>query len=178
MQYVYVCACAYAYTYETVSKRLRQTAIRPKYWTIPLWNQCHLRIIPKIIPTWYKHPPTSTPKSINLGLKISLGGASWRGRGGSWRGVGGSWGHLGPKMAPRALHARICKQKLRLLGAKLGPKINQNLPQKRPEMLPFFLIHLKIDFWRDLVPTWPHLGPENLSKMGPSWLQNRCKWGC
>ena len=28
------------------------------------------------------------------------------------------------------------------------------------------------------MPTWPHLGPPNLPKMAPSWLQNRCKLGC
>ena len=41
-----------------------------------------------------------------------------------------------------------------------------------------FMINLKIDFWSDLVPTWLHLGPPNPPKMGPSWLQNRCKLEC
>ena len=41
-----------------------------------------------------------------------------------------------------------------------------------------FLIDLKIDFWSDLVPTWLHLGPQKLPKMGPSWLPNRCKLEC
>ena len=40
------------------------------------------------------------------------------------------------------------------------------------------LIGFWIDFWSDLVPLWLHLGLPNLSKMGPSWLQNRCKLEC
>ena len=65
-----------------------------------------------------------------LGLKICLG----RALGGSWGVLAGSWGHLVPKIAPRTLHARVCEQKLRLLVAKLGPKIAQNQFQERSEM--------------------------------------------
>ena len=30
-----------------------------------------------------------------------------------------------------------------------------------------FLINLKIDFWRDLVPSWPNLAPQTF----PKWIQ-------
>ena len=53
--------------------------------------------------------------------------------------------------------------------------------QNRPKSIPRaiwnvinFLMDLKIDFWSDLVPSWPPTPP----KMKPSWLQNRCKLGC
>ena len=72
-----------------------------------------------------------------------------------------------------------------LLGGFWGGFGRQVGAQNRPKSIPRaiwnvinFLMDLKIDFWSDLVPTWPHLDPQNPPKMEPSWLQNRCKLGC
>ena len=120
----------------------------------------------KITPSWYKDPPTSTPKSMNLRLKIGAR-ASWRGLGGSWRVLGGSWGHLGPKMAPRTLNVRVCKQKLRLLGVKLEPQIGQNWLQERSEMWYLFW-----SIWKSIFGAiWCHLGPILTPKTLPNWGQ-------
>ena len=104
--------------------------------------------------------PVGAPKSMNLGFKIGLGGFLE----GSWRVLGGSWGHLGPKMVPRTLNVRICKQKLRLLGAKLEPQIDQNRSRSDPKGDNFLIV-----FCSNLDPSWPHLDPQNPPKIEPSW---------
>ena len=97
--------------------------------------QMSLQVGTNIHPNRPQIHPVGAPKSMNLGFQIGLGGLLE----GSWGWVlGPSWPQDGPKLAPRTLHDRICKQKLRLLGAKLEPKIDQNLSQERSEMLSFF----------------------------------------
>ena len=73
------------------------------------------------------NPASWSPKIHDLGPKLGIG----RTLGGVLEGLG--W-VLGPKMARKPLNAQICKQKLRLLGAKLGPQIVQNWSQERPEV--------------------------------------------
>ena len=86
-------------------------------------------------------------KSTNLGSKIHQLGAqnrsqeaSWRGPGGllgrvlrALGGPGGSGGPLGPKMAPRAKKRAKSENFDPLLGAILGPKIDENRSQERSE---------------------------------------------
>ena len=59
--------------------------------------------------------------------------------GGSWGLLAWSWGPLNPKMAPRAKKTPKNQSFDPLLGAILGPKIDQNRSQERPEMLSFLL---------------------------------------
>ena len=97
-----------------------------------------------------------------------------------WRllGAGGSWGHLGPK------RARIGKQVAKSWFVEppwppqLGLKILQKSVPGATRNVINFLIDLKIDSWSDLVPSWPHLGPQNPPKMETSWIQNWCKLEC
>ena len=65
-----------------------------------------------------KNLPKMVPKSIRIGPKSCLGGVL---------------GHLGPKMAPRALKRLKNESFDPLLGGTLGPKINQNRSQERSE---------------------------------------------
>ena len=72
-------------------------------------------------PSGLSKPLSWRPKSFKIGPKRLPGGVL-----GVPRGVlEGSWGALGPKRAPRAKNAPKCKDRLRLLGAKLEPQIDQ-----------------------------------------------------
>ena len=95
----------------------------------------------------------------------------------SWGLLGASWGPLKVKMAPRA---KMMPKKGPVSPLPQGHVGAQNRSKSVPRAIQkviIFLIIFWIDFWSDFVPTWPQLGSQNPPKMGPSWLQNRCKLG-
>ena len=95
---------------------------------------------------------------------------------GSWGLLGGSWGSLGGVLGPSWLQHREKASKdgsLDLLGPpKTRPKSFKNR-SGADQKCDFFLMGCWIDFFCILVPTWPHFGTQNPSKMEPSWLRNR-----
>ena len=125
-----------------------------------------------------QHPSGCGAKSTKLGTKIDQDGGSKSSKIGAWRGLGAILAHLGPKDPPRAQNAPKCKCWLRPFGGHFGAQNRSKIDLEAIQKVIIFLIALKIDFWSDLVPTWPHLGPPNPPKMVPSWVQNRSKLGC
>ena len=111
-------------------------------------------------------------------------GSLWGLLGGLWGLLGGLLGALEAILRPKSHQDRLQDDsgKIRkrksdffgpLLGAILGPKMYQNLLKSVPRAIQnviVFLIDLDIDFWSNLVPTWPHVGPPNPPKMDPSWV--------
>ena len=132
-----------------------------------LANQPFIKIEQKI-----KH------KSTNLGSQIHQLGAQNRSQEASWRGpggllgrvlgaLGGSGGPLGPKMAPRASKNTKNKSFDPLLGAILGPKIDENRSQEPSERWSFFWL-----IWRSILGAiWCQLGPILAPKTLPKWHQ-------
>ena len=93
---------------------------------------------------------------------------------GSWAILAPRWPQDGPK-SPQNFENRFLGPPL---GGHFGSQNRSKSVSRAIRKVIVFMIGLKIDFWSDLVPTWPHLGPPNPPKMDPSRLQNRCKLEC
>ena len=93
---------------------------------------------------------------------------------GSWAILAPRWPQDGPKSSQNLEHRFLGPP----LGVHFGSQNRSKSVSRAIRKVIVFMIGLKIDFWSDLVPTWPHLGPPNPPKLGPSWVQNRCKLEC
>ena len=93
---------------------------------------------------------------------------------GSWAILAPRWPQDGPK-SPQNLEHRFLGPPL---GGNFGSQNRSKSVSRAIRKVMVFMIDLKIDFWSGLVPTYRHLDPQHLPKMGPSWLQNRCKLEC
>ena len=89
------------------------------------------------------------PKSRCWGLLGALGEV-----------LGGSWA--------QDLKMLNLQTKVTPLGGQVGAQNQSKSVPRAIRKAIIFLIDLKIDFWSDLVPTWPHLDPQNPPKMGSS----------
>ena len=98
---------------------------------------------------------------------------------------GGSGGVLGPSWLQDGTKSQKSSENLirRIpwappLGGHYGAQNQSTSGPRAIRKVIVFMIDLKIDFGSDLVPIWLHLGLQNPPKIGPSWLQNRCKLEC
>ena len=124
----------------------------------------------KIIKNLYKNQSNNLQKISKNCIEINQNRSTEL----SWRDLGPSWPQDGPKSAKNFENW--------FLGLPLGGHFGaQNRSKSGPRAIwkvIVSMIDLKIDFGIDLVPTWHHLGFQNPPKIGPSWLQNRCKLEC
>ena len=96
----------------------------------------------------------------------------------SWGDFGRILCYLGCKLEVLGLSGRQDGGfRLHLGSQNGGPNPSKLLPRAIQKVI-IFMIDLKIDFWRDLVPTWLYLNTQNLPKMRSSWLPNRSKLEC
>ena len=113
-----------------------------------------------VIEKMIQNLPSWGPKSTKLGSKIHQNRIPNR----LWRGLVGILAPRGPKKPQ--------EKKKRSENGELWPPLHPQVgAQNRSKSVPraiknmiIFLVDLKIDFWRDLVPTWAHIGPQNLPK--------------
>ena len=116
----------------------------------------------KNLPSWEKKPKKSTKNQLKI-KKIDLG-----------RGLGGSWGDLGPKTRPRPKNTA----KTNFWGPSWGPVLEAKIfiksifqGAKWCSFFNYFFNTYKIDFFRNLAPTWHPKPTKNTSMLALKSIQ-------
>ena len=136
--------------------------------------QMSLQVGTNIHPNRPQIQPVGTPKSMNLGFKIGLGGlleGSWRGLGGSWVGLGDI---LGPRWFQEPYMFEFVNKSYASWEPSWGPKSLKIVFKSDPKGKHFcdhFLDRLLKPFGAILAPTWFPKPLQNGAKLAPKSMQ-------
>ena len=126
-----------------------------------VWYPKIIRNIPQILKKSSKIGSKNHTKFVKIHPKSILGA--------SWRGLGAI---LGPRASKSSKNPRGPKKE-RPLGRHFGGIWRPSCLSKSIKILIVFYMSFLLILGSIFEPTWPQLGSQNLSKMEPSWLQNR-----